>query len=125
MISPTLRGVPVVAIPRATRFPLILKLASYDSDMVDMLMSDSITEDLHQWLASTYNGDLGTLQQLIENREADKWVRNAGIRALAMVTAHGMLSRDALMSYYKELLETRWRKRLRLSAPAWRCRLQI
>jgi hypothetical protein len=28
-------------------FPLILKLASYDSEMVDMLMSDSITEDLH------------------------------------------------------------------------------
>src|SRR5205085_11870729 len=46
-------------------FPLILKLASYDSEMVDMLMSDSITEDLHQWLASTYNGDLGALQQLI------------------------------------------------------------
>jgi uncharacterized protein YecA (UPF0149 family) len=47
---------------------------------------------------------------LIENREADEWVRDAGIRALAMLTAHGMLPRDELMSYYKELLETRLEK---------------
>ncbi len=95
-------------------FPMIIKLASYDSEMVDMLMSDSITEDLDQWLASTYNGDLGALQQLIENREADEWVRNAGIKAMAMLTAHGMLPRDALMSYYKELLETRLEKDARV-----------
>jgi hypothetical protein len=91
-------------------FPLIIKLASYDSEMVDMLMSDSITEDLHQWLASTYNGDLGALQQLIENREADEWVRAAGIRALAMLVAYEMLPRDTAMAYFKELLETRLEK---------------
>lgn len=94
--------------PRA--FPLIVKLASYDSEMVELLMSDSITEALHQWLASTYDSNLGALQQLIENREADEFVRSAGIHALAMVTAHGMLPRDELMAYYKELLETRLEK---------------
>ena len=29
-------------------FPLILKLASYDREMVEWLMGDSITEDLHK-----------------------------------------------------------------------------
>jgi hypothetical protein len=91
--------------PRA--FPLILKLASYDSDTVEWLMSDSITEDLHQWLASTYDGNLAALQQFIENPEHDEWVRAAGIKALAMLMAHGMLPRDVLMQYYQELLESR------------------
>jgi hypothetical protein len=89
---------------RETRaYPLLVEMASLPSDRVEILFGDFITEGLGRALASVSGGEIGGIQQLIENEEADEWARTAGIDALMILLSQGLLSPEALQAYYQTL----------------------
>jgi hypothetical protein len=89
---------------RETRaYPLLVEMASLPSDRVEILFGDFTTEGLGRALASVCGGEIGGIQQLIENEEADEWVRVAGINALESLLGHGFISPEALQAYYQTL----------------------
>jgi hypothetical protein len=56
-------------------YPLVVRLTSLPSDLLDSLCGDFITGDLGQVLASVSGGQLAGIQYLIENEATDEWVR--------------------------------------------------
>jgi hypothetical protein len=89
---------------RETRaYPLLVEMASLPSERVEMLFGDFITEGLGRALASVCGGEIGGIQQLIENELADEWTRVAGINALETLLGQGFLSPEALHDYYQIL----------------------
>jgi hypothetical protein len=89
---------------RETRaYPLLVEMASLPPDRVSNLLGDFITEGLGRALASVSGGEIGGIQQLIENEEADEWARLAGIEALEILLGQGLLSPEAIHDYYQSL----------------------
>ncbi len=86
-------------------YPLIVKLFSYPGVDSDAIAGDFVTEDLPRVLASVCDGDTTLIEQLIENREVDEWVRVACVHALVVVVACGVKSRETVMEYYKTLFQ--------------------
>ncbi|MGH8599533.1 MAG: DUF1186 domain-containing protein [Burkholderiales bacterium] len=79
----------------------LIRLFSLPGDTTDNLTGDVVTEDLPAILASTCGGDTAPIKALIENREADVYARDAGIRALLTLVAEGALERDELIDYLR------------------------
>jgi uncharacterized protein len=75
-------------------------------DRIERLIGDGITEDLSIMFARTYDGDPAPLRTLIENADADEFVRDAAIGALASLTVTGQIDRDETARYLRELHAT-------------------
>ncbi len=89
---------------RETRaYPLVVRFASLPGDLLDSLCGDFITEDLGQVLASVCGGDIGLIQSVIENEDADEWARSAALSSLVTLVAVGQKSRDEMVSYFASL----------------------
>jgi hypothetical protein len=81
--------------------PLCTLLAA--GDRADELLGDGITEELKFILARVYDGDPAPLQTLIEDSNADEFVRDAGLFAMAWLTADGRIDRDVTAAYFRDL----------------------
>jgi Protein of unknown function (DUF1186)/SEC-C motif len=93
---------------RETRaYPLILRFASLPGDLLDSLCGDFISDGLGPVLASVCGGDIRGIQSLIENEDANKWARWAGMTALVTLVAAGQKSRDEVVSYFASLFRGR------------------
>jgi hypothetical protein len=79
----------------------LIRLFSLPGGMTDSLTGDVVTEDLPAILASVCGGDTAPIKELIENREADVYARDAGIRALLTLVAESALERDELIEYLR------------------------
>src|SRR5438093_12928639 len=55
-------------------YPLFVRIALLPSDVLDELFADLVTESLGRLLASVCGGDIGEIQSLIENENADEYV---------------------------------------------------
>ena len=84
-------------------YPLIINMVSSSPEAVDYLIGDTVTEGLHQILASVYDGNLTPLKTLIENDDAGEYVRGAGIRTLIPLFNGGIVNRETIHSYFSEL----------------------
>lgn len=84
-------------------FQLIIKLARLPQDDIEFLISDCITEDLHRFIASTYNGDLSAIKTLIEDESVNEWSRQAGLNALVMLANKGRIDVDEIVQYFSSL----------------------
>ena len=87
-------------------FPLMIQLARLPEDKIDFLIGDCITEHLHRFIASTYNGDLDAIKNLIEDTDVNQWSRNAGVGALVTLANHGHISIDETVRYISTLFES-------------------
>lgn len=83
--------------------PLILKLISLPGDIPYTLIGDVITEDLSRILASCAQENIVPLQQLIENIDANEYVRAAALSALVTLTGCGLVPRQEIIAYFKTL----------------------
>jgi len=91
---------------RITRaFPLIIKIYSRPREQVDLLGWELITEDLPRIVASVYAGDLTPIKTLIENEDADEYVRDAMLNALMTLVIHGKMPREELTEYCTFLIQ--------------------
>ncbi|MFT8310891.1 MAG: DUF1186 domain-containing protein [Sporolactobacillus sp.] len=85
-------------------FPLLVKILHFPEDKLDLLLGDTLTEGTGRMLATVYNGDLETLQQLIENTELDEFARGQGLSALVILALNGKIERERIVTYFEDLL---------------------
>jgi len=89
---------------RETRaYPHLVKIASLPSDLLESLFGDCIAESFGAVLASVCGGDLDGIQSIIENPNADEWVRGAALGGLVTLVAVGVKSREEILSYFASL----------------------
>jgi uncharacterized protein len=81
--------------------PLCTLIAA--GDRAEELLGDGVTEELRFILARVYDGDPAPLRALIEDRKADEFVRDAGLYAMAWLTAEGRIDREATADYLRDL----------------------
>jgi len=86
-------------------YPLIVNLFSHTETDFDQIAGDFVTEDLPRVLASVCHGDTTLIEQLIENREIDEWIRVSSLHALVVLVACSIKSRETVMDYYKTLFQ--------------------
>ena len=68
---------------------------------------DLVTEDLGRILASVCDGNIEPIQQLIENRQANEYVRSSALNSLAILVVQGAIDREVVIKYFEELFSTR------------------
>ena len=101
---------------RETRaYPLLVDIFSAPGESAFDLVGDLVTEELGRILASVSGGDVRGICTLVEDEEANEYVRSAGFTALLTVCASGALSRDDVIAYFQSL----FRKLKRTPDGAW------
>ena len=89
---------------RETRaYPLVVRIALLPGDLLNSLFGDFITESLGEVLASVCGGKLEGIQSIIENADANEWVRGSALGGLVTLVAAGIKSREEIVSYFASL----------------------
>ena len=84
-------------------FAPLLAFFSTPGDTARRMTGDIITEGLGQLLASVAGGDIQPIQDLVENRQRDPFVRAAALEALLCLVAWNELDASFLADYLAEL----------------------
>ena len=84
-------------------FESIIRLARLPEDDIDYLIGDCITDDLQRFIASTYNGNLPAIKNLIEDTQVNPWSRIAGIESLIILINEDKLEIDEAALYLSSL----------------------
>ena len=87
----------------ARAYSPMVRFALLPGDLLDSLCGCFITQGLGNVLASVCGGELGGIQSVIENEEADEWARGAALSGLVTLVARGHKSRDEIVSYFAGL----------------------
>jgi len=90
----------------ARAYPLLVKIFSAPGEFAFDLIGDTVTESLGQILASVSRGETSGMAALIENEEANEYVRAAALTGLTTLVSCGELSRDELVQYLRKLFRT-------------------
>jgi hypothetical protein len=89
---------------RETRaYPLLVRIALLPSDLLESLFGDCLTEHFGSVLASVCGGNLEGIQSIIENPDANEWVRGAALGSLVTLVAAGIRSREEILTYFASL----------------------
>jgi hypothetical protein len=89
---------------RETRaYPLVVKIALLPSDLLESLFGDCITESFGAVLASVCGGDLEGIQSIVENPDANEWVRGEALEALVTLVAARIKTREEILDYFRSL----------------------
>jgi Protein of unknown function (DUF1186)/SEC-C motif len=86
-------------------YPRAIKIMSLPDDWPENILGDTITEDLHNILASLYNGDLASIHTIIEDPKLNTWSRNAALKTLLVLVKEKILERSELILYFKTLFD--------------------
>jgi hypothetical protein len=84
-------------------YPAIVKMVSAPGETAYQLVGDTVAEGLNRILASVYDGNPAALHGLVENEEADEFVRDAGINALLVLEHTGQMARTEVVEYFRSL----------------------
>lgn len=89
---------------RETRaYENIIRIASLQDEQIFDLLGDTVTEDFKNILASVCDGNIEPIKGIIENSSLDEYVRTEALESLLILLNHGMISREQLVFYFKEL----------------------
>ena len=92
-------------------FPVIIKiLSNKNQEEVSDLFGDLITEDLKNILASTYNGDLESIYNLIANKNIDEYIRGAAFNSLKILQKENIISQEKVLEIIYKLLDNELKK---------------
>jgi hypothetical protein len=80
----------------------LARLLSCDPDEIDAILGDATTATSHRVMAAVFDGDPAPLFEIIENEDADEFVRSRMCEALAMVTLRGDLDRDRAALFLRD-----------------------
>ena len=86
-------------------YQLIVDFFSIPGEITLDLTGDVVTEDLGRILAAVSGGDTSLIKRLIENQEANEYVRGAGLVSLMTLLAEGEIDRDEVVEYTKSLYQ--------------------
>jgi hypothetical protein len=70
------------------------------------MTGDVVTEGLGRILASVACGDISLITTLVENEQANEYVRNAGLTSLVVMVACGEQDRDDVITYFQKLFRS-------------------
>ena len=82
---------------------LVVRIVSTPGESVLELLGDVATENLGSILASVSGCDLLPMKCLIENEQANEYVRSAAMKAMVILVATGQRARDEVMEYFRSL----------------------
>jgi Protein of unknown function (DUF1186) len=85
----------------------IVEFFSVPGEISMDVTGDLATEDLGRILASVCNGNIELIQQLIENRQANEYVRSSALGSLIILVIQGEIDREVVIKYFEELFSTR------------------
>ena len=85
----------------------IIEFFSVPGEISMDVTGDLVTEDLGRILASVCDGNIEPIQQLIENRQANEYVRSSALSSLIILVLRGALDREVVIKYFEELFSTR------------------
>jgi Protein of unknown function (DUF1186) len=85
----------------------IVEFFSVPGEISMDVTGDLVTEDLGRILASVCDGNIEPIQQLIENRQANEYVRSSAIQSLIILVVRGTIDREVVIKYFEELFSTR------------------
>jgi Protein of unknown function (DUF1186) len=85
----------------------IVEFFSVPGDISMDVTGDLATEDLGRILASVCDGNIEPIQQLIENRQANEYVRSSALSSLIILVIQGSIDREVVIKYFEELFSTR------------------
>ncbi|MBA1336097.1 MAG: hypothetical protein HPY66_2056 [Firmicutes bacterium] len=89
---------------RETRaYESMIKIALLPEEQIFGLLGDTITEDFKNILASVCDGNIEPIKNIIENSSLDEYVRTDALESLLILLNHGVVSREQLVFYFKEL----------------------
>lgn len=92
-------------------YPHLISFFSTPGELTANITGDIVTEDLPSILASTYNGDMMSLFNLIENNALDPYVRAAACYTLITLQNETLLERDQVVSFFSEFMQQHdWQK---------------
>ncbi len=86
-------------------FPLLLQLGHLPLGLSADLLGDIVPDAYPRMLASTYNGDLHLIKQLIEDTEANPYIRACALNSLVTLNYQQQLTADQLKDYLIHLLQ--------------------
>ncbi len=87
----------------AKAYPLIIQFFSHPGNTPLDVTEDLVTEYLARILASVSYENIAPIQQIIENKEINEFIRGAAIKSLVILVAQGIISRKQVIQYYEEL----------------------
>lgn len=70
-----------------------------DAEACEGVLGDAITETLEGVVISTYDGDITLLKEVIEDPDADEFVRDAALGAMAYLARTGRTAESEMRSY--------------------------
>lgn len=85
-------------------FPLILKLISTDSEILEGLIGDVITEGLNNIIYSLYNGDLEALENYLFLPNVNSFAKGAVVNVLVQLYLDGEVKQEWLMDLFKRMI---------------------
>lgn len=96
----------LLALFRETRaYRLLVRIFSRPGEFLFDLASDVVTEDPGRILASVSGGDISGLTALIENEQANEYVRALAMEGMVSLVTTGQRTRDEVMAYFLQLFQ--------------------
>jgi hypothetical protein len=88
-------------------YPYIVKMFSAPGETSYDLVGGTVSEGLKNILASVYDGNPAPLHGLIENEEANEYVRDAATNAILLLEQTGQMPRAEAVEYFRNLFRGR------------------
>ena len=85
-------------------FPIIIKLITNNQKAVDNLLGDLITGDLKKILASTFDGNIDYLYDIITNLKLNEYVRGAAFHALEILSKYNIITNEEIVEMIDKML---------------------
>jgi hypothetical protein len=101
----------LLALFRETRaYPLLARIFSRPGEFAFELAGDVAAQDLGRILASVSGGEVSGMTALIENEEANEYIRTAAMDGMVSLVTTGQRTRAEVMAYFVQLFHKLERK---------------
>ena len=87
-------------------YPLMVRIFLVPGEDILELTGDAVLNNGTQMLASVFDGDLSGIKALIENEQANPYMRSIAMEALVKLVAAGRLARSEVVEYFLGLFRT-------------------
>ena len=86
-------------------YPLLVRIFSRPGEFPFELAGDVVTQDLGRILASVSGGDFSGLTALIENEQANEYVRSVAMEGMVSLVTTRQRTRDEVVAYFLQLFK--------------------
>ena len=85
-------------------FPKLLRILTLDSESIDLLLGDILTDGMGNILYSTYDGDIAAAKAIVANSSLNPFAREALLDLMEGLLRDGRLPREEMVAFLRERL---------------------